>query len=124
MIDFENKKVFKLKQDASYGEKVEELLIEGESVLDSFKSQRDGIVFTTKRIITLNVQGMTGKKRDYTSIPYNKISAYSVETSGFFDRDSELEIYVSGIKGNMRFEFKGNVDIRQISQYISYIALR
>lgn len=124
MIDFENKTVFKLKQDHSYAEKVEELLIEGESVLDSFKSQRDGIVFTTKRIITLNIQGVTGKKRDYTSIPYNKISAYSVETSGFFDRDSELEIYVSGIQGNMRFEFKGNVDIRQISQYISYIALR
>lgn len=123
MIDFENKKVFKLKQDPSYGEKVNDLLIEGEAVLDSFKSMRDGIVFTNKRIITLNIQGMTGKKRDFTSIPYNKISAYSVETSGTFDMDSELEIYVSGLGSRMRFEFKGRVDIIGISRYISYTAL-
>lgn len=123
MIDFVNKKVFKLKQHPGYGERVQDLLIEGETILDSFKSMRDGIVFTNKRIIALNVQGVTGKKKDYTSIPYNKISAYSVETSGTFDLDSELEIYVSGLGSRMRFEFKGQVDIIGISQYISYIAL-
>ncbi len=124
MIDFSNKKIFKLKQDASYGERVQDLLIEGETILDSFKAMRDGIIFTDKRIIALNVQGVTGKKKDYTSIPYSKISAYSVETAGTLDLDSELEIFVSGVGARIRFEFKGAVNIVQISKYISYIALQ
>ncbi|HEY8568405.1 PH domain-containing protein, partial [Microbulbifer sp.] len=70
MIDFNNKSVFKLKQNADFAEKVAPLLLDGEEVLDSFKSMRDGVVFTSKRIIALNVQGITGSKKDFTSLPY------------------------------------------------------
>lgn len=122
MIDFQNKDFLKLKNDASYSKKVKDLIVSGEDVLNSYKSLRDGIVFTTMRIIIINVQGLTGKKVDYTSIPYKKINAYSVETSSTFDMDAELDIFVSGI-GKIRFEFRGRSDIKEISRFISQAIL-
>ncbi|WP_448555005.1 PH domain-containing protein [Thalassotalea montiporae] len=118
MIDFNNKEVFKLKQNADYGEMVTELLIDGEEIIDAYKSMRDGVVFTSKRIIAVNVQGITGSKKDFTSLPYKNIVAYSVETSGTFDLDSELEIYFSAL-GKVKFEFNGQASILAISKVIS-----
>ena len=104
MIDFNNKGFFKLKQNNEYAERVSALLLDGEEVIDAYKAMRDGVVFTTKRIIAVNVQGITGSKKDFTSLPYKNIVAYSVETSGTFDLDSELEIYFSSL-GKVKFEF-------------------
>jgi len=118
MIDFENKGFFKLKQNNEYADKVSALLVDGEEIVDAYKSFRDGVVFTNKRIIAVNVQGITGSKKDFTSIPYKNIEAYSVETSGTFDLDSELEVYVSSV-GKVRFEFTGSTAIVEISKYIS-----
>ena len=101
---------------------VQALLIENERVLSAYKNIRDYVVFTNKRAIAVNVQGMTGKKRDYTSLPYAKISAYSVETSGVGDIDSELELWYSGL-GRVRFEFSGSSDIRQIGRLIATYTL-
>jgi hypothetical protein len=123
MIDFQNKGfIFKLKQDNSYAKKIVMLLVEGEEVIDSYKAMRDGVVFTNKRIIAINVQGISGNKKDFTSIPYSKIQTYSVETSGTFDLDSELEVYISSI-GKIRFEFKSDSKILEISRLISKHAL-
>ncbi|MCK5761821.1 MAG: PH domain-containing protein [Candidatus Izimaplasma sp.] len=118
MIDFTNMKYIKMKQDDSFSKRVTELIVQGEEVLGSYKAVRDGVVFTTKRIIIINVQGFTGKKVDFTSIPYAKFNAYSVETSGVFDMDAELNIYVSGM-GMMTFDFRGRSDIREISKFIT-----
>lgn len=118
MIDFNNKGFFKLKQNSEYAERVSDLLLDGETVVDSYKSMRDGVVFTNKRIIAVNVQGITGSKKDFTSLPYKNIVAYSVETSGTFDLDSELEIYFSAL-GKVKFEFTGKTAIIEISQLIS-----
>ncbi|MGI5309261.1 PH domain-containing protein [Rheinheimera sp. WS51] len=118
MIDFNNKGFFKLKQNADYAEKVQDLLIADEQVIDSFKTMRDGVVFTNKRIIAVNVQGITGSKKDFTSLPYKNIVAYSVETSGTFDLDSELEIYFSAI-GKVRFEFTGKTSMVDIAKTIA-----
>lgn len=122
MIDFENKSLFKLKQNPDYAKKVAPLLLDGEEVLDSFKSMRDGIVFTSKRIIAVNVQGITGSKKDFTSLPYKNIVAWSVETSGTFDIDSELELYFSAV-GKVRFEFSGKSRLSDIAHYIARYAL-
>ena len=66
-------------------------------------------------------RGVTGKKKDFSTLPYSKIQAFSVETSGTLDLDSELELYFSGL-GKVRFEFTGSSNIveigRLISQYI------
>ena len=70
------------------------------------------------RLIAVNVQGITGEKRDFTSLPYSKIQAFSVETAGTFDLDAELDLWFSGL-GKVRLEFKGNADIRQLGQMIA-----
>ena len=118
MIDFDNKSVFKLKQDSGFAEKVSDFLLDDESIIDSYKSMRDGVVFTNKRIIAVNVQGITGSKKDFTTLPYKNIVAYSVETSGTLDLDSELEIYFSAL-GKVRFEFTGKTSMSEISKTIS-----
>jgi hypothetical protein len=123
MIDFDNKAIFKLRQDDDYGDRVAELLIEGEHILGAFKSMRDGVVFTDRRLIAINVQGVTGSKRDFTSLPYKSVVAYSVETSGTLDIDSEMELYFSAL-GRVRFEFSGSAPIKEISHFISRAVLR
>jgi hypothetical protein len=123
MIDFQESLLFKLEPIPSDRmlETINKFLIEGETVFSVFKTVRDQLVFTSKRIIAANVQGLTGKKVDYTSIPYSKIQTFSIETSGTLDRDCELEIYISSI-GKIRFEIRGNFDIiafnKVISEYI------
>ena len=98
-----------------------ELLIENEQILASFSSLRDKLIFTNGRIISVNVQGLTGMKRDFTSIPYSKIQMYSVETAGTVDFDSELTIWISGM-GEFKFEFSTGSDVvglcKMISRYI------
>lgn len=120
MVDFKNKSLIKLKAiDKKDGEKVvKDLLIEKESVIAAFSSMRDKLVFTDKRVISVNAQGLTGKKVDYTSIPYSKIQAYSVETAGMLDLDAEIDITVSGL-GTVRFELNSTTDIKTICQKIS-----
>ncbi|WP_258142648.1 PH domain-containing protein [Arthrobacter sp. MYb227] len=68
--------------------------------------------------MAVNVHGITGKKRDYTSLPYSKVQAFSVETAGTFDLDAELDLWFSGL-GKVRLEFKGQVDVRALSQLVA-----
>ncbi len=94
VIDFTNPSVFKLNpcDPATVYTQVAPLLIAGEQLVAAFKTTRDFVTFTNKRLIAVNVQGTTEKKVDYTSLPYNKIQAFSIETAGSFDRDAELEL--------------------------------
>ena len=119
MIDFNNDTIFKLAPaNNSDGLKlVDVMLIDGEEVFASFKTIRDMVVFTTKRIIAVNVQGITGKKRDYTSLPYSKVQAFSIETSGVLDLDCELDLWFSGL-GHVRFEISGKFDIRSFNKIL------
>lgn len=125
MIDFNSQGFFaRLKQvkDTEFGSIINDFLIDGEVVIGAYKSVRDGVVFTNKRIIAINVQGLTGKKQDYTSIPYGKISTFSLETAGLFDLDAELEIYLSGV-GKVKFQFTGSTDVKAICKAISTYTL-
>lgn len=125
MIDFKNASIFKLKkvEDAKFTAELRPLMVDGEKILGCYQDVRDHVVFTDRRIIAVNVQGITGKKKDYTVLPYSKISVFSVETSGTFDLDSELELYYSGV-GKVKFEFRGTSDIVEIGRIISQYALR
>ena len=125
MIDFKNGSFFKLTNTSPEAVKkqIQPLLIPGEEILDVYKALRDYCVFTNKRIISVNVQGMTGKKKDFTSLPYSKVVAYSVETAGNFDMDSELELYFSGL-GKVKFEFTGFSNVVKIGQKISEFILK
>ena len=120
MIDFQNAAFLKLRpvNDAELLSLVQPLIISGEQVLHTFRTIRDGVVFTDKRIIAVNIQGVTGKKKDFTSLPYNRIQAISVETAGLLDLDGELELWFSGM-GKVKFEFVSGTDVAQLCRVIS-----
>lgn len=124
MIDFANGAAFKLKEADKEGmaKTVEPLLVTDETVLASFKAIRDYVVFTDKRIITVNIQGLTGKKKDFTSLPYSKVQAFSIETAGVFDLDAELDLWFSGL-GKIRLEFVGQYDVQGLSRTIARFIL-
>ena len=124
MIDFQNGGVIKLKETGadSLEGNLKQLLIPGEQIIQGYKGIRDYVAFTSKRIIAVNIQGLTGKKKDFTSLPYSKIQAFSIETAGHFDLDSELELYFSGL-GKVRFEFTGQCDIVALGQIIGSFVL-
>lgn len=101
---------------------VPSLLVQGEAIVSAFQTVRDQVVFTNKRVFVINVQGITGKKKDFTCIPYSKITTFSLETAGIFDLDAELEIYISAV-GKVKFEFTSSTDVKQICKMISTYAL-
>ncbi len=123
MIDFKNG-IIRLQKSKKItcAAEVQPILVDGEQVISEYVAIRDFVIFTTKRIITVNVQGLTGKKRDYSSLPYSKIQAFSIETAGTFDLDAELELYFSGL-GKVKLEFVGSSDISEIGKLISDMIL-
>ena len=121
MIDFDGSGFFaRLRKvdNGAFGRMIDDFMIDGEEIVGSYQSIRDGVVFTNKRIIAINIQGLTGTKKDFTSLPYSKIQAYSVETAGVFDLDSELELWFSGL-GKVKFEFVKNANVSAICKMIS-----
>lgn len=94
------------------------LLLEGEMVGQAYQHFRDAFVITDKRFILVDVQGMTGKKVAYLSVPYHRISQFSVETAGTFDRDSELVVSVAG-GGEIRKSLSRKIDIRALQRVLA-----
>lgn len=124
MIDFQNASYVKLGpiDPKEIAGQVQPLMVPGEEILAAFKGMRDYIAFTNKRILAVNVQGITGKKKDFTSLPYGKIQAFSVETAGTFDLDAELELWFSGL-GRVKFEFKGKTDVAYLNHLVAHYVL-
>ena len=120
MIDFKNSSYLKMKpvSNTTFAQYVEDLLVHEEQTVYCFQSLRDGVVFTNKRVLAINIQGLTGKKRDITSLPYGKIQVFSIETAGVLDLDCELDLWFSGV-GKVRFEFTSHVDVNDICKLIS-----
>lgn len=120
MIDFENAEFLKLRpvKDTAFESVLRPMFVEGEEVVQCFQTVRDGVVFTTRRIFAVNIQGLTGKKKDFTILPYSTIQAFSVETAGILDLDSELDLWFSGL-GRVRFEFIAGADVAKICRTIS-----
>ena len=98
------------------------ILLDDEKCLMAFKAGRDVSLFTNLRVIIIDVQGLVGCKVEYTSVPYRSICAYSVETAGIWDRDSELNLYTRNrwhvAKLEMDFR-QGKTDIIQIQKLLS-----
>lgn len=124
MIDFDSSDIFKLKPiDIDKArEDFHRFLIDGEAIFAVFKTFRDQVVFTNKRVIAANVQGITGSKVDYTSIPYSKIQTFSIETSGSLDLDCEIQLYISSV-GKVGFEISGSFDIVGFNKLLSECVL-
>ena len=97
--------------------------IADEKVEFAFKTIRDQLVFTNKRIISIDVQGITGKRKSFATMPYSKIQYFSIQTPGFMEAFPDSELFLMFSSGfTATFEFKEKVDVgilgRLISQYI------
>ncbi|MCF0114278.1 MAG: PH domain-containing protein [Erysipelotrichaceae bacterium] len=126
-INFNQESVFNLSPISinEVREDVHQLLVDGEEIIYAFKTVRDQLIFTDKRIISIDVQGITGTKISYATMPYAKIQYFTVQTPSVAEilfADSELYIvFNNGF--TTKFEFKGDVDIRGIGKLISEFIL-
>lgn len=100
-----------------------ELLAQGETIEHAYKLIRDAMLFTTHRLIIVDKQGVTGKKICYHSVPYKSITHFSIETTGHFDLDAELTIWISGCDAPIEKRFSKNDNIYNVQKVLmSYIA--
>jgi hypothetical protein len=98
------------------------ILAPDETVHEAYKLIRDMMLFTSRRLILIDVQGLTGKKVEYHSIPYRAITHFSVETAGNFDLDAELKIWVTGSPEPLEKKFNKQLDIYQLQAVLaSYV---
>lgn len=101
------------------------LLIEGEEIELGFKLIRDVFIFTTKRLILLDKQGLTGSKVEYQSIAYKSISRFSVETAGTFELDAELKIWVASEQSpSIRKQFNKSVNVYDVHKVLATHVLK
>ena len=95
------------------------IIIDGEEAQQAFKVFRDVFVFTNKRLILIDKQGLTGKKVAFHSIPYESVEHFSIETAGTLDLDSELKIYVRGMAEPISKEFGRSTDIKGVARMLA-----
>ena len=103
------------KLEADYGP----LLGPQETIETGFRVIRDTFVFTSNRLIIVDVQGITGKKREFTSIPYSKITMYSLETTGNFDLDADLKIWVGSFREPIERKFTGDSNVYELQRVLA-----
>lgn len=124
-ISFNKESVFNLKPIyvKDVRDDVKGLLIDGEEIVAAFRTLRDQLVFTNKRIISVDVQGLTGKRKSFTTMPYSKVQYFTVQTAGLLELIPDSELYIIFADGTRcKFEIQGGVNIgkigRMISQYV------
>ena len=105
---------------SNYGD----LLSENETIEVGFNVFRDKFIFTNKRLILVDVQGMTGSKIEYLSIPYSKITKYSIETTGSFDLDAELKLWIGSEPQPIQKKFNRKVNIYDLQKVLSNHVLK
>lgn len=110
--------------NASVEQEINEILAPGEQVVQAYRLVRDLFVFTDKRLILIDKQGLTGKKVEYHSIPYRAITHFVVETAGRFDLDAELKIWISGNPTPFAKEFRKGSNILGVQRTLAQYVLR
>lgn len=126
MFNFSNS-VFKLRSisQSDVIKDIRTFMLPDENIKSAFRSGRDQVVFTDKRIIALDVKGITGSRKEFSTLPYSKIVHFTVQTPGFLEFNNDSELVVAYPNGALiQFEFSGgNVNILEIAQIISRYVL-
>lgn len=100
-----------------------QILAPGEKVQHAYQLIRDYFVFTDKRFVLVDKQGLTGSKVEYHSIPYRSITHFSVETAGTFDLDAELKIWITG-GGMIQKQFNKKLSIYEVQSVLAAYVLK
>jgi len=101
---------------------INSLLVEGESAIAAYKTFRDMAIFTDKRLIVRDSQGLTGKKVEVYSLPYVNINMWSTENAGIIDFNSEVELWTRA--GHFKVKLGKNVDVRKFDKLIAEMILK
>lgn len=120
MISFtNNSQIFKMKEVATntFDDTVTMFYVDGEETIACYQAMRDYMIFTNKRMIVVDVQGITGKKQDFSSFPYSKIQAFSVKTAGVLDADTDVDIVFAGL-GTIHLEFTIGTNVAKLLRLI------
>ena len=96
-----------------------QLLADEEEIQVGFKVVRDTFIFTNKRMILVDIQGLTGRKTEYLSIPYSKISKFSVETAGRMDLDAELKLWIGSDPNPLTKKFDTSVSVYDVQKILA-----
>lgn len=101
-----------------------QLLVTGEEIELGFKLIRDTFIFTNKRLILIDIQGLTGSKTEYLSVAYKSISKFSVETAGTFDLEAELKIWISSeTVPSIKKKFNKSVNVYEVQNVLAHHVL-
>jgi hypothetical protein len=111
-------------EPAKVQQEFQQILAPNERVEKAYVLIRDYFVFTDKRLVFVNKQGLTGKKIDYHSIPYKSITHFSIETAGSLDLDAELKIWISGQAEPFKQEFNKRLSIYTVQSVLASYVLR
>lgn len=101
-----------------------QILAPNERVERAYVLIRDYFVFTDKRLVFVDKQGITGSKVEYHSIPYKSITHFSIETGGHFDLDAELKIWISGAAAPFQKQFNKRLSIYEVQSVLASYVLR
>ena len=110
-----------LQKEIPIPDDVAPLLVGGESPVAAFKTLRDSAIFTNKRLIVRDAQGVTGKKVEMYSLPYAAINMWSSENAGKLDFNSEIELWTRA--GHIKVKLAKGADIRRLDNLIAWAVL-
>lgn len=96
-----------------------QLLVDGEIIEVGYVVFRDTFLFTNKRFIIIDIQGISGKQIEYLSIPYNRITKFSVQTGGNFDLDAELKLWIGSDTIPLEKKFNKDVNIYEVQKVLA-----
>lgn len=100
----------------------QQVLAPGETVEHAYQLIRDLFVFTDKRLVLVDKQGLTGSKVEYHSIPYKNVTHFSIETAGRFDLDAELKIWISSTSAPIQKRFNKKLSVYEVQAVLaSYV---
>ena len=100
---------------------VEPMMVPGETAVAAYKTMRDSAVFTTKRLIVRDAQGITGKKVEMYSLPYSSVNMWSSENAGSLDLNGEIELWTRA--GHIKIKVGRGVDVRRLDRLIAHAVL-
>ena len=94
------------------------MLVAGETPVCAYKTFRDVAIFTNKRLIVRDAQGLTGKKVEIYTLPYSSIVMYSTENAGkILDFNAEVEMWTKA--GKVKINLQKGIDIRAIDKLLA-----
>ena len=96
-----------------------QLLVDGEIIEVGFVVLRDTFLFTNKRLILIDIQGISGRQIEYLSIPYSNIVKFSVQTGVSFDLNAELKLWIGSDTIPLEKKFNKDVNIYEVQKVLA-----